>query len=140
MFRIIGLLMIVLCFSVTSAVAAASPTKTQITEAIDLVLQEQRQMITDKLQLTDEEKARFWPEYERYESEMRVIVEDLSDLMGRLAAESEPLSAQEAEALIDKLYTTKNSSIEINREYSQKFRTILPPKKLAIFITILFWL
>ena len=97
-------------------------------------------MITDKLQLTDEEKARFWPEYERYESEMRVIVEDLSDLMGRLAAESEPLSAQEAEALIDKLYTTKNSSIEINREYSQKFRTILPPKKLAIFITILFWL
>ena len=140
MHKIICMFNILLCFTITAREAEAIDQNLEIAEAIDLVLNERRAMIVSTLELTENEEVRFWPEYDDYEQKMRVVIGELSDLMEQLSVRSKPLSEQEAEVLIDKLFSTKNSSIEINREYSQKFRTILPPKKLAILITILFWL
>ena len=140
MCRILFLFTIFFCVSISNATADTTPNNSDLTEAIDLVLKERRELIVEKIQLNESEKARFWPEYDKFEKEMRVVIGDLTDLMKKLATESETMSAEDAEAVIDKLFATKNSSIDIQEEYIQKFRSILPPEKLGIFITILFLL
>jgi spore coat polysaccharide biosynthesis protein SpsF (cytidylyltransferase family) len=111
-----------------------------LSNAINPVLKDRRELITETIHLREREQRSFWPVYEKYEEEMLVIITDTATLMNQLSALPETLSEEQIDTLIDQLLATQNKSTELQKQYAKNFRAILPPKKLASFVGILFLL
>ena len=83
--------------------------------------------ITQKLMVTPEESARFWPVYNAYREEQQEI---------RRAARPERglrnLSDAEAEKVIEEHFTMEEDLLALKRTYYQKLKTAIPPSKIAL--------
>lgn len=140
MLRIFIILIIGFCFSTSHAAPDIVLDNENLSNAINSVLKDRRELITETIHLSESEQRSFWPVYEKYEEEMRVIIKDTATLMNQLSALPETLSEEQIDTLIDQLLATQNKSTELQKQYAKNFRAILPPKKLASFVGILFLL
>ncbi len=139
MLRIFFILIIGLCFSISHAATDIAQDHTNLSDAINSVLQDRKEAISETLALSESEQRSFWPVYADYENEMSIIMRDTARLMDQLSTKSGVLSAEQADILIDQLLSTQKRSVEVQNQFIKKFRSILPPDKLAVFIGILFW-
>ena len=80
--------------------------------------------ITNELKLTPEEAQNFWPIFNQYAEEKRAIRKE-----GKGHASNEALSAKEAEALINEHFQSKERGLALEKEYVEKFKSVLPSQK-----------
>lgn len=82
--------------------------------------------ITQQLNLTEKEAQTFWPVYNSYQAEMEQL---------RAAMEIKPqgdLTDKEAEDMMNSVLDAKAKEIDVQRRYIQKFKSAIPPRKIAM--------
>lgn len=136
--RLIIILIIASFFSISHAGSNTVVASELLSNAIDSLMEGRRNLISKSILMSGHEKDNFWILYDQYEEEVRLIIKDTANLTNRLSADTETLSDEQIDTLLDQLLETQNKSAELQNKYANKFRAILPPKKLVNFVGILF--
>jgi len=79
--------------------------------------------LTEKLNLSTEEAQRFWPVYNSYQQELRVLLIKRNKQRKSLSSQSEPVTD---ELEID------SDILQLRKRYRLKFQDVLPKEKAAI--------
>ena len=91
--------------------------------------------ITKKIGLTPGEAEKFWPVYNEYDQKKEEIHSSKRSIGWYYVQNQTKLSDQEAADLLEKYVTAQEEEGKLYREYSDKFKKILPPRKvLELFI------
>lgn len=89
--------------------------------------------ITDRLHLSSDQSARFWPVYDRYETEIRDLRKRFLGKYndGQRYPEGEP----ESKRFIDDNFDFQEQQLALKRRYKDEFLKILTPVQLASLYT-----
>ena len=82
--------------------------------------------ITQKLQLTPDEAAKFWPLYNEFKDrqhELRRNAEPERNIMG--------ITDAEAVKIIEQHFDVEEGNLRLKREYYDKLKNAIPPRKIA---------
>ena len=86
--------------------------------------------ISEKLQLTTAEAEKFWPVYNEFESKRTELRKKMfGDDPKR--QEIDAMNDKEVETRIDNEIALRQQETELFKEYNEKFKTVLPVKKVA---------
>lgn len=110
----------------------------KIREMQALVAKEFRQILREEMMLTDEESREFWPLYERYSAERRVISEPylagLIEYVDRYY--SGDLSDAHAERLINTYFDVQQAILRKRHDYVKKFGEVMSGIKVMRFFQL----
>ncbi|MEE4198925.1 MAG: hypothetical protein V2I54_14895 [Bacteroidales bacterium] len=84
---------------------------------------------TDKIGLTPEEAEKFWPIYNSYWKRKNTIIAERKDKMTYFAENSENMAEKEMIQYADSYINYEMQLAELLDEYHEKFKEILPIKK-----------
>jgi hypothetical protein len=82
--------------------------------------------ITEKLQLTPDESAKFWPLYNEFRDKQQQLRRSARPENG-LA----DITDAEASRVIEQHFEMEESQLRLKREYYDKLKTAIPPRKIA---------
>ncbi len=99
----------------------------------DTIRANKRAFVAVNLRLTDEEAARFWPLYDRYEGELRTINDRVVKLLDEYSNSFPNLADDRAAALIGDYLTAEADRAQLRRTYLPEFSKALPGRKVARF-------
>lgn len=91
--------------------------------------QYKRVYFTKELDLTREQQNKFYPLYEEMEDQVFKINDDARAMEKRVADIENP-SDLEYEKATEAMYDAKTREAELEKEYMEKFKTILSPRQL----------
>ena len=110
----------------------------KIRETQALVAKEFRLILREEMMLTDEESSKFWPLYERYSAEKRVINEPylagLIEYVDRYY--NGDLSDEHAERLINTYFEVQQAILRKRHDYVKKFGEIMSSIKVMRFFQL----
>ncbi len=87
--------------------------------------------ITKKLELTPEEAQQFWPVYNQYNDKMKELRKKRR-LASREARQNfDALTDKELEQLVNNDLINRQKDLDLQKEYNEKFKAILPIRKVA---------
>ncbi|PZF74212.1 Spy/CpxP family protein refolding chaperone [Taibaiella soli] len=86
--------------------------------------------ITDKLNLTSEQAARFWPVYNQYDDAIRSLRRSYFDKYGQ-PGQNKTLSEAESRKYIDDNLNFQEAQLNLKRKYKDEFLKVLTPQQLA---------
>jgi len=83
--------------------------------------------MTEKMDLTTAESEKFWPLYNEFSKKRK-------ELRSQYLPQNRPedLSEEQASALIDNMMLMKESELALEKNYLQRFKNVLPSKKIII--------
>lgn len=88
--------------------------------------------ITERLELTPEESKAFWPVYEQKIEERKTAMKAIKgERKEKPRKKIEEMSDDEVRTLLDNMIKAKQTELDIQKKYNDKFLAILPPKKVA---------
>ncbi len=88
--------------------------------------------ITERLDLTVEEAQIFWPVYNEYNDKMTQLFTEEHNLYREIKRNFETLSEEDLTTKTDRLIVINNEKTELSMEYHEKYKKLLPIKKLAL--------
>jgi hypothetical protein len=95
-----------------------------------------KDFFTDKLELTSDEAAKFWPIYKDFNNRREKINEDRRILFRYINRNSDFLTDKEIDESLEKYINFQKEETLLTEQFNKKFLEILPPKKvLRIYIT-----
>jgi len=97
---------------------------------------ERTKLVSDNLPLTEAEGKEFWPVYNRYRDEMRLLNDRTVALIEAYAKHYEALTDQQADTYLKEMHEVQKAQVDLKRSYVGKFRKVLPPKKVARYFQI----
>ncbi|MFO7791031.1 MAG: hypothetical protein R6V32_10720 [Bacteroidales bacterium] len=89
--------------------------------------------LTQNLDLTVMEAQKFWPVYNEYQDEIEENALAQRAVIRKLNPENSDLTGKEVENKIDELVQLQTDKASIQKSYHQKFKKVLPIKKVALF-------
>lgn len=92
----------------------------------------QLKFIINKLQLTDKEKNEFVPLYNTYSSEREKLFTEKHKTMHNFKQNSLNMSDEELLALSDKFVDIDLRLAQLDKQYNEKFKKVLPPVKIIL--------
>ena len=93
-------------------------------------------ILTAKLELTDAEQKAFLPLYHEYIAAKKANRKKFHPSEKKGKKKMDELSDAEVEEIIKKRFAFKQADLDIQRQYHEKFKAVLPIKKLAKFYHI----
>lgn len=87
--------------------------------------------LTQKLDLSVNEAQQFWPLYNEYEKKREELLNQEKDILKKMD-NPETLSDKELTELADNYITIEQNQAKLAFDYHNKFKKVLPPKKLLI--------
>ena len=102
----------------------------------DTIRANRKALIAVNLALTDEEAAKFWPSYDRYQTEMAAIGGRLAALVKVYIASFQNLSNETALQMTGDYLAGEADRIQVRRTYLGEFAKILPGRTVARFYQI----
>jgi len=85
--------------------------------------------ITDRLNLSSDQAARFWPVYNQYEDAIRSLRKSYFDKYGQ--GQGKNLSEAESRKYIDDNLNFQEAQLNLKRKYKDEFLKVLTPQQLA---------
>lgn len=119
-----NLLILLMMLSVSSQLVAQKGKGRPASEKIQAV---KIAVFTEELQLTSKEAEKFWPLYNEYEDKVKKIDKETREISKDLETKSD----SEIEAGIEKRFQLKEQRIDLEREYHERFKKLLPIQKVA---------
>lgn len=133
--RAVTIFIVLVLAAVPSAAQQPDSVTDQIREAQRLIRAEFRQILHKELQLTADEEQAFWPLYERYSAEMRVVVDryfavvaEYMDLYNRGAVDDAA-----ANRLVDTYFQVRGEILQLRRSYVSRFREVMSGVRVTRF-------
>ena len=132
--RIFGLtLSIYICLIPTVLVAG-------LTENIENILAQiqsnKRDYIEKNMQLTSEEKEKFWPVYDKYQEALRELNEAYVLFVWANMDDTLISSNDKAQAIIKEFLDIETKRIELIQTFAGQFGEVLPPRKLIRYLQL----
>ena len=131
---------VILGLSVT-ALRAAQPPTGQAAEAnldvlLDAIRANRKALVAVNLKLTDDEAAKFWPIYDRYQKEINALGDRLVGVIQDYTTNFSDLSNEKAMKLVDDYLVLEADRVKVRRAYVDEFAKALPGRKVARFYQI----
>jgi len=90
--------------------------------------------ITQKLDLSTEEAQKFWPVYNKYQDELKVIRESRrNDIEGK---SMETMSDKDVEKLIDNELQRRQQEVDLIKKYTVELKKVIPTRKVALLMRL----
>ena len=109
----------------------------QIDQDIDLlrkdIRSQKKQLIAANVPLTDAEAQKFWPVYDQYTAELVAIHNDKYQLIKEYAQSYDTMTDAQADNWTQRMLKVDASVAALRQSYFQKFRSVLPAKKTALY-------
>jgi len=124
------------------AAAKASDAKHAATDSIDLeilrdtIRANKKALVAANLDLTAEEKEKFWPVYDRYQKDLKAIHDRYLTIIQDYTASFETLTDEHAKKLLDDYLAVEAERVKLRTEYVKSFSETLPGRKVARFYQI----
>jgi hypothetical protein len=103
---------------------------------LDAIRANRKAMVAINLQLTDDEAAKFWPVYDRYQKENNAVGDRLVALIGDYTASFGNMSDDKAMKLVGEYLDIQADQVKVRRSYVDQFAKVLPGRKVARFYQI----
>lgn len=110
--------------------------RTQITAARDIMEKERRIILASELNLTSEERDKFWKLYNEYVDDSREINDIRVDVIVRYAENYRQINDDLARALVNDRFRHERELLKLRERYLKKMRRILPDIKVARFFQV----
>lgn len=88
-------------------------------------------LVAENMQLTETEAAGFWPVYEQYQQELRILADRALRLVEHYAENYESMSEEAAQKLLDDFMALEGDRVKIKQAYRPRFADGLPANKVA---------
>lgn len=103
---------------------------------LDAIRANRKAMVAINLQLTDDEAAKFWPVYDRYQNENNAVGDRLVALIADYTASFGSMSNSKAMKIVEQYLDIQADQVKVRRSYLDEFAKILPGRKVARFYQI----
>jgi hypothetical protein len=131
---------VILGLSATVLPAAPPPTgkaaEADVDVLLDAIRSNRKAMVAVNLKLTDDEAAKFWPVYDRYEKEIAAVGDRLVGVIQEYTTSFANLSDEKATKLVDDYLAVEADRVKVRRAYVEEFGKALPGRKVARFYQI----
>ena len=97
---------------------------------------ERQAVLAANLELSEKEKAIFWPLYEEYRNALESAISTRVELLNKYFASYETLTDQEATALLEKHLAWEKEVLKVRSTYAKKMSKALSGKTVAKFFQI----
>ncbi len=135
--RIVALLLSLLCGAqlmaqTTGPVAGAS---NEMSDARALLISGREDIVREEMRFSEDEAATFWPLYNSYQADMRVVNDRYASLLTSYldAYRAGTVSEAMADQIVDDYLEIQNEILKIKKNYLADFRKALPARKAARF-------
>ena len=91
---------------------------------------------TRKLELTSDEAKVFWPVYDKFLAERKVIRDKARIEKLELKLNFETMGDKEAEVLLEEFLKSRQEELDLYKKYVTEFKIVLPPKKVAMLMRV----
>ena len=109
----------------------------EIVEMVRRVGQLEREtVIADELEMTPDERARFWPIYDEYRAELKSVDDRLVALILEFAENYRSMPEATAVTMVDDYLDIEMDRLKVRQKYIRRLDDVLPPRKLARFVQI----
>jgi hypothetical protein len=130
--------------SMTTAPAPSSTTGTKSSAATDFevllnkIKADKRLLVSNNLELTDEEARTFWPLYDSYQQNLDLIDRRLGRTIGDYAEafKKGPVPDDTASNLLDEALAVEAAELALKQSYAEQLGRVLPEAKVARYIQI----
>jgi hypothetical protein len=102
----------------------------------DAIRAERKVLVAENMQLTESEAKAFWPVYDEYEKEMKVVGDRMVELVQNYATTHNVMTDDTAGKLLDKMLSIQSDRVKLQQTYLPKFKKVLPLTKVARFYQI----
>jgi Spy/CpxP family protein refolding chaperone len=129
----------VLTLTLTLAATAAQPgdaDKANLGILVDTIRANRKALVAANLKLTDEEAARFWPLYDKYQAELNAVQDRAVKVIQDYTASFQNLSNEQAMKLADEWLSAEGDRVKVRRTYLDEFAKVIPGKKVVRFYQI----
>ncbi|MES1211902.1 MAG: hypothetical protein ABUL63_06170, partial [Acidobacteriota bacterium] len=90
-------------------------------------------LVAANMTLTDEEAARFWPVYDRYQKDLTAVNDRLVKVVEDYAASFPNISNETAMKLTEEYLTAETDRAQLRRKYLAELSKALPGRKVMLF-------
>jgi len=97
---------------------------------------DKKALVADNMQLTESEAKAFWPVYEEYQTEMKVIGDRMVKLIENYGATHKVMTDDTAGKLLKNLMSIQRDRVTLQEKYLPKFEKVLPMTKVARYYQI----
>ena len=134
---VIRIVMSLLLLALFAAPAhAGKGTETNLEILRDTIRANKKALVAVNLKLTDQESAKFWPVYDRYQTDLTAVHDRLIKLIADYTASFRDLANDKAMTLVEEYLSVEAARAELRRIYLGEFAKALPGKKVARFYQI----
>jgi hypothetical protein len=102
----------------------------------DTIRANKRALVAVNLQLTDEEAAKFWPVYDRYQKDLDAVRSRLVKVIEDYSAQFRNLSDEGGMKLVRDYLAVETDRAKVRQSYATPFAEALPGRKVARFYQI----
>ena len=122
------------------ASAGAQPGFAQSNDEVELtravISAKKKLLVAQNMGLTEQESARFWPIYEDYQQALSKVDARETVLLTEYAKAYDHLSNEVAKRLLKEALAIDQDRLSLQREYLERFATVLSPKQVARYYQI----
>ena len=133
--RILVATMLMLAIS-ANAGRAGEAANANLDILLDTIRANKKALVAANLTLSDEEAARFWPLYDKYQTDMSAVQDRTTKVIQDYAASFHDLSNEKAMALANDWLSAEGDRVKVRRDYLPEFGKVLPGKKVVRFYQI----
>ena len=131
---------VVLILSSVALRAAPPPTgkaaEANLQTLVDAIRANRKALVAANLKLTDDEAAKFWPIFDRYQKEINATGDRALSVIQDYTANFNDLSNEKATQLVDQYLAAEADRVKVKRTYVDEFAKALPGRTLARFYQI----
>jgi len=134
--RLSTLLVIAICLAVVPNAWSQSEDDRAVQLTRSAIQAERQAVLATNLELSEKEKAIFWPLYEEYRNALESAINTRVDLLNQYFSSYETLTDQEATALLEKHLAWEKEVLKVRNTYAKKMNKALSGKTVARFFQI----
>ncbi len=108
---------------------AGEATKADMEIVRDAIRANKKALVSANVTLTDQEAARFWPVYDRYQKELAAVNDRFAKVLTDYAASFEDLSNERALKLAKDYLAAEEERLKVRRAYLEALEKALPGRK-----------
>jgi len=118
----------------------SAPLLAQADEEADLqrqiALAQKKLTVSKNIQLTDKDKAAFWPVYDQYQEELFEVNQRVGKLIGHYARSYKTLSDVQAQSMLREYLDIREKQLKLKQSYVKKFEEVLPSNKVLRYYQV----
>ena len=130
------LLAVIAVLVLVSGAAQAAEPESQQTILLDSIRANRKALVAVNLQLSEEEAGKFWPLYDKYQSELNAAGDRVLAIVEDYTKSFHDLSNDKAAKLMEDYLAAEAERVQVRRTYLPEFLKILPGRTVARFYQI----